>query len=55
VHRVALMFEKNPKLSADQIRKIVIASAVPLSVDGKFDAAWGFGKVDALAALELVP
>lgn len=52
---VALMLEANPKLTADQIRKILIASARPPapSTSTQFDVAFGFGRVDAVAAVQL--
>jgi subtilisin family serine protease len=52
---VALLFQRNPRLSAEQVRKILIASARPVQGAGNFDPAWGFGRVDARAAVELVP
>jgi subtilisin family serine protease len=52
---VALMLQKNPSMTAAQIRKILLASARrPANVEG-FDPGWGFGMVDAWQALELVP
>lgn len=52
---VALLFQKNPNLTAEQIRKILIASTNPPLGSSGFDAAWGYGKVDAVAALEMTP
>jgi subtilisin family serine protease len=51
---VALMLQKNGSLTAAQARKILIASAEPPAGVTPFDPAWGFGKVDARAALDLV-
>ena len=51
---VALMLEKQPRLSATQIRKIVIAAARPPTAVSPFDNGWGFGKLDAAAATDLV-
>ena len=51
---VALMLQQDPRLSTEQIRKILIASANPPSGVTPFDTAWGFGRVDAGAALNLV-
>ena len=38
----------------EQIRKILIASASPPPGVDPFDNAWGYGRVDAEAAVELV-
>ncbi|MCB1032660.1 MAG: S8 family peptidase [Acidobacteria bacterium] len=51
---VALMLEKDSRLSTEQIRKILIASASPPPGVDPFDNAWGYGRVDAEAAVELV-
>jgi serine protease AprX len=51
---VALMLEKNPELTAAQIRKILIASASAPPGVTPFDPAWGFGRVDAKAAIDLI-
>ena len=50
---VSLMFEVNPKLTADQVRKILIASARPPvgSVSTDFSNEFGYGRVDAVEAL----
>ena len=53
---IALMLEKNPHLSSDQIRKILIQAAKK----DKFTSAvpnpdWGFGKVDVVRALSATP
>ena len=51
----ALLLEREPRLTADQIRNIVIASAAPSPAGGSdFDPAWGFGRADARAAVDLV-
>jgi subtilisin family serine protease len=52
---VALMLQRNPQLTAEQLRKILITSARPIPGTANFDVAWGFGRVDASAALDLVP
>lgn len=51
---VALMLEKQPRLTATQIRKVLIAAARPPTGIDPFDNAWGFGKLDAAAATDLV-
>jgi subtilisin family serine protease len=53
---IAQMLQKQPALTAAQIKAILIASArrpgyAPLA----FDAAWGYGVVDAMAAVQLIP
>lgn len=51
---VALMLEKQPRLTATQVRKIVIAAVrSPTGIDS-FDNGWGFGKLDATEAIDLV-
>lgn len=50
----ALMFEKNPRITAAQAAKILIAAADPPAGVQPFDVAWGFGKVNAEAAVKLV-
>ena len=50
----ALMLEKNQRLTAAQIAKILIAAAEPPQGVVVFDPAWGFGKIDAEAAVRLV-
>ncbi|MDJ0608846.1 MAG: S8 family peptidase [Kiloniellales bacterium] len=51
---VALLLQKDPKLTAEQIRSILIASASPPVGVTPFDVAWGFGRVDALTAVNLL-
>lgn len=51
---VALMFEKNPRITAAQAGKMLIAAAEPPVGVQPFDAAWGFGKVDAEAVVGLI-
>lgn len=51
---VALMLEKQPRLTATQIRKMLVAAASPPAGVTPFDVAWGFGKLDAVAAIALV-
>ena len=51
---VAQMFQKNPNLRAAQVAKILTAAANPLSGITGHDIAWGFGRVDAKAALDLL-
>lgn len=49
---VALMMQLRPDLTAEQIRKILIASAESSSRESNFDPGWGFGIVNARKALE---
>ena len=51
---VALMLQKDAGLTAAQILKMLIASARPPIGVVPFDVAWGFGRVDAKAAVDLV-
>jgi subtilisin family serine protease len=51
---VALLFEADGQLTAEQVRKILVASAHPPAGVQPFDPAWGFGRVDAQAAIELL-
>lgn len=51
----ALLLQRNPRLTAPQIRKVLIAATRPVTGAANFDAAWGFGRVDAEAAVGLVP
>lgn len=54
---VALILQANPDLSADEIRHIIISSARnddktgPLHANDSADVRWGWGKIDALAAV----
>lgn len=48
----ALLLQHRPNLTAAQIRAALIAGATPPAGVVPFDAAWGFGRVDAAAALE---
>jgi len=52
---VALMLEANPRLTAPQIKKILIATARPPVPGGStaFDNAFGFGRVDTVEAVRL--
>ena len=54
---VALMLQANPALSVDQVREILFSTARndsltgPLVAEGRMDVHWGWGKVDALKAV----
>ena len=54
---VALLLQANPDLTTDEIREIIIATARndektgTLLANGSADARWGWGKIDALAAI----
>jgi subtilisin family serine protease len=50
----ALLLQKEPRLTAPQIRRILIASANPPFGVVPFDNAWGYGRVDAQKAAQLV-
>lgn len=52
---IALMFEKNPRLTGRQIRAILQAAAEPLDPGKTFDNGWGTGRLNARRALELTP
>jgi subtilisin family serine protease len=51
---VALMLQRNPKLTAAQIQKTLIAGTRKVAGVANFDPAWGFGRADAVAAVDLV-
>jgi subtilisin family serine protease len=51
---VALLLELDPTLSAAQIRTALLASANPPNGVLPFDAAWGYGRVDAVEAERLL-
>ena len=51
---VALLFEAQGDLTSEQIRKILIATANPATGNFAFDPEWGFGRVDARAALDSI-
>lgn len=48
---VALLLQRSPELTAPQIRKILMASARPVETQPPFDVGWGYGRLDAEAAL----
>ena len=54
---VALMLQANPNLSVEQIREIIFTTARndsitgPLVASGTMDVHWGWGKIDALRAV----
>jgi subtilisin family serine protease len=54
---VALMFQKNPNLTAAQIRSILTATATrnQIPILGFPNRVWGYGKLDANAAVAAVP
>ncbi|MCO1654146.1 S8 family serine peptidase [Pseudonocardia humida] len=51
---VALLLQLDPTLSAAQLRKALLASANPPDGVVPFDAAWGYGRVDAVEAARLL-
>lgn len=51
---IALMLQKDDALTAAQIRSILVAASDPPIGVAPFDEAWGFGRVDARAAVDLV-
>ena len=51
----ALLLEKKKNLTSEQIRALLIASASPATGQGSaFDNGWGYGRIDAAAAVQLV-
>ena len=54
---VALMLQANPNLSVDQVRDIIFTTARndsitgPLVANDSMDVHWGWGKIDALRAV----
>jgi subtilisin family serine protease len=51
---LALLFQRKPDLTAVRARSILVASASAPPGVMPFDIAWGFGRVDAEAAIRLV-
>ncbi len=51
---VALMLQKNPKLTVDEVKKILAATATPQSGETLPNTSWGAGKLNALAAVQAV-
>ena len=51
---VALLFQRDPRLTSGQVRAMLIASARPPGASTAWDVAWGYGRVDAEGALELL-
>ena len=51
---VALLLEEEPTLSSAQIRSLLVASARPPAGSQGYDRGWGFGRLDALQALQLL-
>ena len=51
---VALLFEAQNDLTSEQIRKILIATANPVTGSFAFEPDWGFGRVDARAAIDAI-
>lgn len=49
-----LLLQGNPKLTSAQTRSALIASANPPPGVDPFDIAWGYGRVDAEAVLNLI-
>ena len=53
---IALMFQKNPKLTSPEILKILTATADRRQINiGLPNRDWGYGRLDARAALAAVP
>ena len=48
------MLQKNSKLTSEQLRAMLIAAASPPLGVTPFDLAWGYGRVDAKAAVDLI-
>ncbi len=51
---VALLLQKNSRLTSEQIISVLVTSANPPLGVLPFDLAWGYGRVDAQAAVALV-
>jgi subtilisin family serine protease len=52
---VALLLQHRPRLTAEQVAAILVATADPPQGVSAFDDAWGFGRVDAAAAVAALP
>lgn len=51
---VALLLQERKELTAEQIRKLLIASAAPPPGVPVFDMDWGFGRLDAASAVRML-
>lgn len=51
---VALLLQRRPGLTSEQIRSILVASARQVDGVAVFDQAWGHGRVDAVEAVRLL-
>ena len=51
---IALLLEEDPSLSSAQIKSLLVASADPVVATSDFDVAWGYGRLNALQALNLL-
>jgi subtilisin family serine protease len=47
---VALMYEQNPRLTASEVKNMLTSAAIDRGPAG-WDKAWGYGKLDVLAAM----
>jgi subtilisin family serine protease len=52
---VALLLQRRPRLTAEQVAAILVATADPPQGMIGFDDAWGFGRVNAAAAVAALP
>ncbi len=53
---VAQMLQRRPRLTAEQVAAILVATAHPTGAGGSsFDPAWGHGRVDAVDAVAAIP
>jgi subtilisin family serine protease len=52
---VALLLQRNSRLTAAQIRKLLMASTRQVSGVPNFDPAWGFGRINAEEAAKITP
>ncbi|SDI31119.1 Subtilase family protein [Actinokineospora alba] len=51
---IALLLQRRPGLTSEQIRSILVASARQVDGVAVFDQAWGHGRVDAVEAVRLL-
>jgi subtilisin family serine protease len=52
---VALLLQQRPRLTAEQVAAILVATADPPQGVTSFDDAWGFGRVNAASAVAALP
>jgi subtilisin family serine protease len=52
---IALLLQRNPRLTAPQLRKLLTAATRVVAGVPNFDNAWGFGRVEANGSVGIIP